>query len=74
MKANSPTLNCLEHGTVRSDVLPGVCYWGVLCEAGTILNPVVLKPDHFGAADFGIGGILGGYAIILFVWEEVITW
>ena len=39
---------------------------GVLCEAGTILNPVVLKLLILGILSLlisGIGGILGGYAI-----------
>ncbi len=39
---------------------------GVLCEAGTILNPVVLKLLVLGILSLlisGIGGILGGYAM-----------
>jgi Na+-transporting methylmalonyl-CoA/oxaloacetate decarboxylase beta subunit len=39
---------------------------GVLCEAGTILNPVVLKLLVLGILSLlisGIGGILGGYVI-----------
>jgi len=39
---------------------------GVLCEAGTILNPVVLKLLVLGILSLlisGVGGILGGYAI-----------
>ena len=43
---------------------------GVLCEAGTILNPVVLKLLILGILSLlisGIGGILGGYA--LYYWS-----
>jgi len=43
---------------------------GVLCEAGTILNPVVLKLLVLGILSLlisGIGGILGGYA--LYYWS-----
>jgi len=43
---------------------------GVLCEAGTILNPVVLKLLVLGILSLlisGIGGILGGY--VLYYWS-----
>ena len=43
---------------------------GVLCEAGTILNPVVLKLLVLGILALlisGIGGILGGY--VLYYWS-----
>ncbi len=43
---------------------------GVLCEAGTILNPVVLKLLVLGILSLlisGIGGIIGGY--VLYYWS-----
>ncbi|MER2527164.1 MAG: sodium ion-translocating decarboxylase subunit beta [Candidatus Competibacter denitrificans] len=43
---------------------------GVLCEAGTILNPVVLKLLVLGILSLlisGIGGILGGY--VMYYWS-----
>lgn len=43
---------------------------GILCEAGTILNPVVLKLLVLGILSLlisGIGGILGGY--VLYYWS-----
>jgi oxaloacetate decarboxylase beta subunit len=44
---------------------------GILCEAGTILNPVVLKLLVLGMLSLlisGIGGILGGY--VLYYWSD----
>ena len=43
---------------------------GILCEAGTILNPVVLKLLILGMLSLlisGIGGLLGGY--VLYYWS-----